>query len=788
MAVTEQQFERFIDMFEGAIRDGSLGGGGQDTSSAINDLFKKNKDQELKLQKAREKIAKDTEKSLKGFNSRLNQFSKDFDMHSQLISESFGEAIQGLNYENLELVPKALERELKKSPAFRGASFSSLEQTLQFFSDIAEKKELIDSDAFKKFEEDGLAFATDEIREFAQKSGLSLDELRGKREELTEQVKEASKAQQKLTHEMRGGHYRDVNENFNVLKSRSKELTAAFVLLASSIAGAARPAFKFGTDISDSLTAFTVGMNPQEFAQNVATYRQSIQAAGISTGDFKTIVAAGADELTEYTGELKDSIRLQSSAFEAAKRFGVEGGDAMKSFMNQQVATFKKFNMVFSMTADQFIAMNDQIKKSTAINEHMYRLDKTERAQKAKDIQQTVLQLRTQGLMQEQAMKVVEAMSAIAAKSPKERLKQAAKLQAVGGALGFGAEAGRAAQAIRTGKTQTPEFAKDMEAMQKRMGEFMGQGLPQEMMASQIIQATGLESLLGPKSDFADLNKEQYQATQNIEKLAKKRNDIANKALATLDKIQAFLAGPILKMFGSAIGFLGVMAGGAFLKSAAGGLLSSGGMIGNVMRIAAGMLGPLGIITAIVGTAVAAVAIAQPSSKKSPEEKRNDALMRGVNNKLAEDATAKILAQEAKLKGLGLGDLSMRKTESFFGGKKRVGAGGEEISEGKFFAMSNSKKRAAELAVALERVQAKQTEMYSKSIKDGTEIDKEQAKLLAEAVEELKAMKDKIDNPDKVVEDAINKNTEEGKKQHEEKMKSDKKAVKIQWARVGAST
>lgn len=798
-------------MMEKAIRDGSLGGG--TSKEGAESVAQQRREarlaaEDIKMKKATQKLMEENTKVLGNFNKSLGKFTDDMGIKSKILSKAFEDAIESLNYDQLEVVPQALQEQLRRSPIFSKANISNLEGAFKFFEEMADKKELIESGAGLDYLMNGAtasAESLEALEAFAKKYNTTVKDAALHTKNYTKEVKEAHKVREDLTIAMRRANFTDQREKAKSLAASFAELKKVVTAFADALTQTMQPAYKFGTNIGDSLTAFMSGMKPAEFAQNVATYRQSIRAAGMSIDDFREITEDGAMGLTAYTGSLQDSIKLQSTAFEAAKRMGLQDAASMRNFMNQQVETFKKLNTVFSVTAEQFMAMNKHLKNSAEVNSYLYRLNQKQRAQAFLQIQQTVATLRTMGLMQEQALKVVDAMAALATKSPKERLKQAARLQALGGALGFGPEATQAASMIRTGKTQTPEFAEAMKTMQVQMGQFMGQGLPQEMMAMQMLQTTGLQDLLGPKSAFSDLNKEQFQSTQNIESLAEKRNELGGQMLGWIQRIEGLMSGPIMKLFSGLTTGLGAltaaMIGGSVAKQLFGSLLGGiGAKVGGsvlmktILKRALMVLGPIGIIGSLAWSAVDVAMAAQAKREEKKGQTQASKMLEKEKAAYVRDAVinsgAAIEQAKARLGGVKGLDLSPQEYMSgpgwTHGRRKTVAIAGETMTKRELGEMKLKDRSALELQHAIQNIKDKQAaEDYAKEKYNADQMKQyeENKKLMEKELATLEHILLKIQDPDKAVVKQLQENDAKQEVRDKEALDANKKNVRIMWAR-----
>lgn len=778
----ETQLQELINLLRGAVRDGSLGAGMDDLSKHMDKLSDVESDrlaQELKHKKVEAELNKSTMVMFSSASKRIGVFSKDLGLHSKLLSSSFMEALDRLDYENFELVPEALQKHLKETESFRTTIIRGNADVIKFINGVreaADTVELIDKAMAASQDERKIYEA--QLKQKAKEQNTTVEKLIKGRSRLNKQVEEGIKVQEKLNDQMRGGSFGRFSDSMSRLTNPMGALSTAVAGLTHAFGEAARPAARFGTEVSDSLTAFMAGMNPEEMAQNMAEYRQSINASGLGLEGFREVTEQGSLALTGWTGELRDAVRVQASAFGMAQRFGVSSQAQMQTFMDTQVRTFKQFNEVFSMTAEEFVQMNKQLESSQSVNEQIYRLNRQQRVQHAQEIQQTVLRLRTFGLMQEQAMKVVDAMAAIGAKSPKERMKEAAKLQAVGGALGFGQAAEEMATIMRRGmrgEGDYERFAELQKEAQGVVGQRMGEGFASELMTAQMLETTGLEHLLGPKSDFATLNTEQYKAIQDIDRHAVDRNEILGKtlgALGAIDMIQAALTGPIMKALAAIAAAVGVGVGGKMLQGAAASLLGAGGgktLLGLLARFIPMLLGG-GLI---IGGVVAAVSAFM--GKKDEEDNRISAEVReqnqAVQRYLDKLAAGSAVARQNAMRAVGMENRG-RLTGGFLGLDRDIRvAGGKTMDYSDYQKMSKGERERIDLAYLIERMEAKRNKL---TVDQATDANTNHRELIAELQEQigvLRGLEEKFQRPIENLTQTVEKQTEQQGERHREAMK-----------------
>jgi hypothetical protein len=619
--ITENQGTEIINLLRTLTQGGNLGAGKQwsDLEKALNRSVKSHAEQnahQKRVEAAQKTMTSTWQQLSKSYAQRFEQFNKNHDVKMQLVADTFEQSVKDLRFEELEKIPGIFKSQFQNStnPIIQQmiSQVKTLEGVEQFREDIEHLHKIT---TLAQTDE---AKAKEESVKFLKKYSSITAEAAENMGLLKEAVAENVSAQQNVAYAAQGGALGEITTKGKEVAGIFAKVAGAASLLYVQFMDVVQGPLRMGTEVLDSFDAFRAGMNPEEFAQLQAQYRQSIGASNMTLDQFQDKVIEGAGVLTAYTGDLRDAVRVQASSFETARKYGVQGEQETRAFMDRQNAIFKEFNTVFSMTAEEFMSMNEQMRESQAVQSNIYRLNRQQRRLYIEQYQQTIKQLKVNGLSQEAAMAAADAMAALGAQSPKERLKQAAKLQAVGGALGMGAESARAAELIRQRKTTTPEFAELMTEMQKRTGEVMGQGLGQEMMVSQMLDTTGLGNILGPNSDFAKLNTEQYKKLESLDAAAVQRNEKLGGMLLIFQRIEKLFTGPWGKLLGTIAAGVGTLA--------AGGMLGKLGLAGGL----AGLLGPLipAILAVLAGGGLIAGIIAAASGDKDDRtrgERRRDA-------------------------------------------------------------------------------------------------------------------------------------------------------------------
>lgn len=798
MAMTQDEIRDLQRAFEDAIRNtasqGSLGAGASpniDMRGGISRSAQK----EAQVRKKATEMAEKHGSILDGLNKELKKFNQKIEDSSALITGAWNETFEKLSSKGVDQAVKVLRGQM-----YRYADLQDMQmETVDDLNVFLEKRAELEKEAYE----------------------LKNAMIHGERLNAAEHQQTLSAVENKLKKMDKALHntnnqiqeytvtWKEAGQNVKEFGTSLAAVGASIAGLASATKSVAQPFLKYGTGVEATLTSFTAGMNPEQMAMHLAENRRSMNAMGLSMDDFRAITEQGNEALTTFTGDLGTSTKLQAQTMEIAQRFGASDVD---EFMNRQVDTFKRFQKAFSMTGEQFMEMNKQLRDSSAVNKQIYKLDVTKRAQAHQDNLMALQYLRTQGLLQEQAMAVVEAMAEIGGMKAKDRIKQAAKLQAVGGAMGFGGEASEAATIMRRNFTQDGDrerFAQLQSTMQERTGSFMSQGLPFEMMAQTMIEKTGLESMLGENSKFATLNTEQTMRLGNIEDVMHTNNELYGSGVALADQTLNFIQSPLFKLIGAisaTVGSIlaaivtGKVMGRALGKKGRGGKLSgkldaadkwtkakTGGKMG--LKALGRVGGPL-----IAGGMIAKDVVDAVNGDTS--NANTGALVGSVLG----GAVGLIGGPMGAALGAGLGNWAGEAIGGWFDRREEEGKQAKELAEKKktlraseeYKSLAALKKddlgsRRSEKTKEMEGLQKKldaQRKSESENSDKQVKMLEEQIELNKVFVERIDKLIEKTEQGDKGVQASVDANTEQAKQDAEESRKENKKNVRIQWARV----
>jgi len=374
-----------------------------------------------------------------------------------------------------------------------------------------------------------LAVASGTLKGFDKVTDVAADTLR----DYTDSVESATERQHRIT--QAGGK----------LKNVFASLTGAGAMLLGTLQQSA----KFGAQL-DIVGANLRGLQMGEWAETLAQSRQSVLALSGGLNEFESIVSAGAAvSLTAFTGDLGESTKGLAEMVQTSRLLGDANVDSA-GFVSEQASTFKRLHNTLAMTIQDFSQLNKELVNDTDIRGIMMRMSGQERTAKFKQLQQDYEYYRSQGLLHEQATALAKTMDRMAGKDPRERMKEAARMNAVMTAMGMSTkDAGRAQELIvkggRRSKGESTELAELTAATNKLVQSKKGESFEGEIFASALVDRAGIGDRLGSTDDL--ILAEGAKADKNVKAQMAQQNSLANKILGPVGMIQTFLSptGPI---------------------------------------------------------------------------------------------------------------------------------------------------------------------------------------------------------------------------------------------------
>lgn len=368
--------------------------------------------------------------------------------------------------------------------------------------------------------------------------------------------------------------------------------------------------------------ALKFGMKGADFAKVISENRQMVNAMG-GTAEAVKQVGTGMNSFYAMTGSNAEAF---AALTETMASFAQKGVKPTQHVLEEYTKDIKILATQTGMNQQQARAFYDDIANDADSIDLLRSARKEDRAallQNQRDLVQHSIAI---GMSAEQAKEAAKMMNKMVAAKPLDRLKQAAKIRAIGGAMGVSG-ADEAARAVSMGKRGTPEqqkanqdaIAKFNTAMANRMDKAAQEGMGSEIFATQLADKLGLEELYGKGSAFsttlgdtlarplADLKASFVDASKDP--LVK----IGRQAELLLDQVMAIASGTH---------YLGPIAAGV----ASIGAMMLGSKIGDVVGKGAGkILGKMGSASSTAATTAGTAA-----SKGANIAGKAGALMKGV--------------------------------------------------------------------------------------------------------------------------------------------------------------
>jgi hypothetical protein len=403
-------------------------------------------------------------------------------------------------------------------------------------------------------------------------------------------------------------------------------------------------------------------MTGEEFAKVSTANRQMINAMGGSKVAFEQLDPT-ITRLQILTGDAGEAMKLSA---EMATDFAKKGIRPTAATMEMYTNDLVQLQRQTGMNTRQAAEFYNEIASDADSIDTLRSARKEEREAILQSQRALVQQAIAAGMSAEQAKEAAKMLNKMTAAKPLDRLKQAAKVRALSGAMGI-AGGDEAANAIIAGKRATAEqkqaLAKFSENAANAMDQAAGQGLGSEIFATQLLDKLNLDEYYGKNSAFSTtLGDTMKPAFANLEKVyVNAANDWGAQQVNYLAKIyeQAKLilggdhwGGVIASGIGVVVSYL---AGGKLLS-----MLSSG--IGKMMEGGKGILGNLGgkTATAAAGAGEAAGAATAGAGKAAGAATAGG----GALSKLAKAGKIAGVAGAAVDVGMGINDLMQGKAQT----------------------------------------------------------------------------------------------------------------------------
>jgi hypothetical protein len=276
----------------------------------------------------------------------------------------------------------------------------------------------------------------------------------------------------------------------------------------------------------DPLDALSMGITAQDLVDLQSTYRQTALAAKGGTDEFTSSLRTMSHELYARTGDFRAAAYLAADIKDVSQSIGVSYGELSDGVIPGLIKGFKNLQNMTGMTADQYGTLLKDMVNDHDVKQQLLRMSDVERARYPMELQKQMEYFAQLGYSTEQIKEFSKRIAKTANEDPLERIKQAAKLRAIGGAHGMSPEANRLAELIIKGQHRTIEENMEMETLRSdvagAINQSLGKGLGQEIFSSAMLRKTGLGDLFANADQSIQLGKNiNQEALANQEQFIK---------------------------------------------------------------------------------------------------------------------------------------------------------------------------------------------------------------------------------------------------------------------------
>jgi len=296
------------------------------------------------------------------------------------------------------------------------------------------------------------------------------------------------------------------------------------------------------------VTSGQFGMTLEEYTATLADNRRSLLSVGGLDSFNKTLLFA-RDQFKDSIGDVADRARYAAEQLTILSQSGIR---PTQNDLANIGYSFKSLSKLTGMTGAQFNAHLSDI-LDDEMTRNKLRAASSE-AERRSIIEGTARQLEMNvslGMTVEQAKLEAKALNRLAGESPIDRIKKAARLRALGGAMGI--EGGEeAANIMIKGQRATAEE-------QRRLQDFLSKASNQlsaagtgslggEIFATTLVDKLNLKDTLDP---FNTRLAEPLQASaESLKSIENKNGQTAQTVVSTLNQLAGWLKSPIVNIGG----------------------------------------------------------------------------------------------------------------------------------------------------------------------------------------------------------------------------------------------
>jgi len=342
--------------------------------------------------------------------------------------------------------------------------------------------------------------------------------------------------------------------------------------------------------LDQAITARKLGISQATLMNITADYSQTMRAASMSTDEATAMMDRASLKLLGVTGSLEKGAKF---AMDSAEMFKLAGGvddTQLNGFVDNMGSAFANLQQSLGTTAEQFFEMNKALIANVDVQGSMFKMTKAQQLVYLQEAQVRRQLLVDAGLRADQADTIITSMAQLQGKTAKDRMKDAAKIQASLGAMGMGTEGQRAAELIRKGRLNSDEQLELDKIMKDAnfMAAENGQGSIQSEMVQDMLNS--MNPLMGPDSPIAAAVTQAANALAEDAPQEKEPPWWREFVLRTGNILNGLKSDNLVKIAGLGIA---TIAGGILIQSVVKMFSSVGGALGSVFSTVGRVTGVL---------------------------------------------------------------------------------------------------------------------------------------------------------------------------------------------------
>lgn len=327
-------------------------------------------------------------------------------------------------------------------------------------------------------------------------------------------------------------------------------------------------AMRLGTEGLQQLRGITMMMDPADISRMQAANKQ----ASLAVGGAERWLDEVADQQKRWallTGNMSDGARAAAGSFTVLRSIGMDAAAGSENQIRAQdalLSSFKNLQKMTSMTAEEFVELQKELVADQDHRVNLMKMGKQERIAYIDSINKRLQENVQLGMTIEQAKEVEKTFAAMRGKGPRERMKAAARLQMVGGAMGMDT-GGRLFELMRKGKRTAGEEKELQELtrnMNTKIADMAGSSDMSQQLLAEILLAKSpeLQGIFGQTSANTEkmteglrISDEQLKQTHVI---AESNSTIAQKTVEIKGALDVVANSPLIKGFGAVAALTGM--------------------------------------------------------------------------------------------------------------------------------------------------------------------------------------------------------------------------------------